>query len=161
MRMGNIAPREGIEPTFLAFQGSVLTIKPPRLPAVTMLSTPTCIWIVWEVSADYYTHPPWNCKSFNAYDYSQTGSDHTYTYIHRVGSTTIQRNHTYHSLYRVTATSIMIEMKIGTIAPRVGTEPTSLAFWASVLTITPPRLLVVITLSRPTCIWLAWEVSAD
>ena len=30
-------------------------------------------------------------------------------------------------------------MKIGNIAPRVGIEPTSLTFWASMLTITPPR----------------------
>ena len=34
--MGNIAPRAGIELTSLAFWASVLTISPPRLPAVRM-----------------------------------------------------------------------------------------------------------------------------
>ena len=37
------------------------------------------------------------------------------------------------------------------IAPRVGIEPTSLAFWVSVLTITPPRLTDVTTLQTPAC----------
>ena len=32
---------------------------------------------------------PWNFTSFNAYNYN-TGNDHTYIYIHRVGSTIIQ-----------------------------------------------------------------------
>ena len=41
MKMGNIAPRVGIEPTSLAF--SVLAITPPRLPDVTALPTPTSI----------------------------------------------------------------------------------------------------------------------
>ena len=33
-------------------------------------------------------------------------------------------------------------MKMGTIVPRAGLKPTSRAFWASVLTITPRRLLM-------------------
>ena len=32
MKMGNIMPKAGIKPTSLAFQGSVLTITPHRLP---------------------------------------------------------------------------------------------------------------------------------
>ena len=32
MKMGNIVPRAGIEPTFLAFQASVLTITTHTLP---------------------------------------------------------------------------------------------------------------------------------
>ena len=44
MKMGNCVPIVGIEPTPLAFQVSVLTITPPRLPAVTMLPIPTCVY---------------------------------------------------------------------------------------------------------------------
>ena len=43
MKMGNIVPTVGIEPTSLAFQASVLTITPPRFPHVTILPTPTCL----------------------------------------------------------------------------------------------------------------------
>ena len=45
-------------------------------------------------------------------------------------------------------------MKMGNIAPRVGTEPISLAFWDSVLITLPPSLPGVITLSIPTCPYL-------
>ena len=40
-------------------------------------------------------------------------------------------------------------MKMGNIALRAGVEPESLAFQANVLTISPPRLPVVTTLSGP------------
>ena len=40
-------------------------------------------------------------------------------------------------------------MKMGTISPKVGIEPTSLAFRYSVLTITLPRLPDVTTLPTP------------
>ena len=43
IKMGNIAHREGIEPTFIAFQAGVLTITPPRLHDVTILPKPTCV----------------------------------------------------------------------------------------------------------------------
>ena len=43
MKMGNIVSRAEIEPTSLAFQASVLTIKPPRLHDVTTVPTPTCL----------------------------------------------------------------------------------------------------------------------
>ena len=81
-----------------------------------------------EVNADYYTHPPWNCKSFNAYNYIQAVALH----IHTQGRF---KNHTAHSLYRimVTATGVMGVMKVGNIVPRVGLKPTSPAFWVSVL----------------------------
>ena len=42
-------------------------------------------------------------------------------------------------------------MKMGNIAPRAGIKPTCLAFWASMLTITPPRLPDVITIPTPNC----------
>ena len=38
--MENIAPRAGLETISRAFHVSVLTITPPRLPAVITLSTP-------------------------------------------------------------------------------------------------------------------------
>ena len=43
-------------------------------------------------------------------------------------------------------------MKTGNIEPRAVIEPTSLALWASVLTILPPRIPDVTSLSVPT--WL-------
>ena len=45
MKIGNIAPRVGIKPTYLAFWANVLTITLPRLA-----------WLLTrEVNADYYT----------------------------------------------------------------------------------------------------------
>ena len=41
MKMGNIAPRDEIEPTPPAFWTSMLTITPPRLPDITKLPTST------------------------------------------------------------------------------------------------------------------------
>ena len=35
MKMGNIVPRVGIELTYLAFQASLLTNSPPRIPDIT------------------------------------------------------------------------------------------------------------------------------
>ena len=43
-------------------------------------------------------------------------------------------------------------MKMGNIVPRVGIKPTSLALWASVLTITPSRSHDVTTVPTPTCL---------
>ena len=80
MKMGNIVPSAGIEPTSLAFWTNVQ----PLHPTVTTMPTPTCLCSsLPQVCADYYIHPPWNCKSFNAYN---TMALH----IYRVGSTTIQ-----------------------------------------------------------------------
>ena len=39
MNIGNIAPTAGIEPISLAFQASVLTMAPPRLPDLANLPT--------------------------------------------------------------------------------------------------------------------------
>ena len=41
MKMGNVVPWVGIEPIFLAFRASVLTITPCRLPDVTTIHTPS------------------------------------------------------------------------------------------------------------------------
>ena len=43
MKIGNIAPIVGIERTPFAFHCSVLTVTPPRLSDVPILSTPTCL----------------------------------------------------------------------------------------------------------------------
>ena len=50
IKMENIVPREGIEPTFLAFRASV-----PPLHHVGSLSMQVP---ASEVSTDYYTHRP-------------------------------------------------------------------------------------------------------
>ena len=70
--MGNIAPRAGIEPTFLGFWASALTITPPRLPDVTALPMPTCLYVAlpemsvptptllntdWSANVPYYHSP--------------------------------------------------------------------------------------------------------
>ena len=49
-------------------------------------------------------------------------------------------------------TSVMRLMKVGNIVPRAEIEPTSLAFWASVLTITPHRVPDVTNVPMPTCL---------
>ena len=43
-------------------------------------------------------------------------------------------------------------MKMGNIVPRAEIKPTSLSFWARVLTIAPHRLLDVIMLHTPHCL---------
>ena len=43
MKMGNIAPKVGIELVSLAVRASMLTITPSGLPDVTTLPTPTCL----------------------------------------------------------------------------------------------------------------------
>ena len=48
--------------------------------------------------------------------------------------------------------SVMALMKMGSIAPKVGIKSTYLAFWASVVTITPPRFPDVVTLFTPDCL---------
>ena len=43
MKMGNIVPRAGIEPTSLAFRASVLTISPRSLSNMSHIPVPTCL----------------------------------------------------------------------------------------------------------------------
>ena len=49
-------------------------------------------------------------------------------------------------------TSVVGVMKMGNIEPRAGVEPASLAFRASVFTITPPRLPDFNTAPMRTCL---------
>ena len=53
MKMENIPPKVGIEPTSIAFQASVLTITPPRLPDGTTLSTLTCVCYAYPCLRGY------------------------------------------------------------------------------------------------------------
>ena len=61
MKMGNIVPRAGIELTPLALLASVLPITPPRLPDVTNVPTPTCLW---QLLADWYNSNNQYCLLF-------------------------------------------------------------------------------------------------
>ena len=44
MKMGNTAPREGLEPTSLAFRASVLPLHQVGFPDVITILTPTCLY---------------------------------------------------------------------------------------------------------------------
>ena len=69
MRIGDIVPRAGIEPTPLRFRASTLTIIPPKHPDVTTLSTPISICgSLSEVSVDYYTTLVIDLYSLATYD---------------------------------------------------------------------------------------------
>ena len=129
MKMGNIVPRVEIEPTSLAFWASVLLlhhvgslISPlyPRLPVYTA----PCL----RRQCKPLHSSPWNCNSFNSYNYIHAGNGLT----HRQGRF---NNHTTHSLYRIMdmATIVMDVMKIVNTMSRVGLKLTSLTFRASVL----------------------------
>ena len=93
-----------------------------------------------------------------AITYMQALTMHIYicTYIHRTQGWF--KNHTDHRLYKIMvwANSLMRWgggvrlMKVGNIARTMGIEPTSLAFWLSVLTIIQRRLSDITTLPMPT-----------
>ena len=50
VKMGNIVPRVGIEPTTFSFWASILTITPRRLPDITILPMPTylCAFMLYK-----------------------------------------------------------------------------------------------------------------
>ena len=84
-----------------------------------------------EVSADYYTCPPGIVSRLMlTITYKQAMALHIY-----IDTEGRFNNHTAHCLYRimVTTASAVGVMKMGKIVARVGIEPTSLAFRASVL----------------------------
>ena len=74
MNKGNIAPRAGITPMSVTFWARVLIITPPRLPAVTTLSTLNCLCGSFPDRSMriILSPPPFNSKSFkwsfNAYN---------------------------------------------------------------------------------------------
>ena len=128
----------------LAFQACVLTIIPHMLPDVTML--PNCFvsmqLLAWEVSADYYSRPPGIVSILML-----THRQWPYMYIPRVGSTTIQH---------VASTGSLLQQPVLLWVwwkwEILRLEWEFLAFWASVLTISPPVLPDVIMLPMPTCL---------
>ena len=63
-------------------------------------------------------------------------------------------NYTVCSLYSIgiMASSVEGVIQKRNIVPKARIKPTYLAFWASVLTITPPRLVDVTTLPMSTCV---------
>ena len=80
-KMGNIVPRAGIEPIYLACWSSVLPLhhtgslmSPLYLPYLSkhLLAS--------DVIGDYYTCSPGIVILFNAYNYRHTGNDLTYRY---------------------------------------------------------------------------------
>ena len=118
----------------------------------TILSTLHSLQHIYSYSSYCTCHlaPPvascvWPCHQLNCLDGSVLN-------LHMICSTT----HTVHKLYRimVMASSVVGVMKMGNIAPRVGIRPPFLAVWASVLTITPPKLPDVTIL-------LAGQLKAD
>ena len=127
--MGYIGPRAGSEPTLLAFWADVLTIKPSRLPDVTMLSM--LIYLRGQCRLLHSSH--WNCKSvkmsFNAY----TQPMPLHIYIHMVGAIAIY--------------NAQIVQDSGHDIQCCGRDENG--------NITPPRFPNVITVSMSNCIWNA------
>ena len=73
MKMGNIVPRAGLESTSLALRAIVLpfhhigSLMPPLHPHPPVYAAPC-----FRVQCRLLLHSsPWNCKSFNAYNYIQ------------------------------------------------------------------------------------------
>ena len=90
-KMGNIVPRAGFELTSLAFWTSVLPLHhtgsliSPIYPRLPIYAAP-CLRDQCRLLHSF----PFNCKSFNAYNYIYSGNDLLCTYMDGVGSTTIQ-----------------------------------------------------------------------
>ena len=85
--MGNIVPRAGLKSTSLAFRASVPShqvgpLMSPLSPLLPVYAAPYFRGQCRQHSS------PWNCKSFNAYNYIHTGNDLTYTY--KTGSSSLQ-----------------------------------------------------------------------
>ena len=124
-KMGNIVHRMGIEPTSLAFRASVLPLHhvgsliSPLYPRPSVFAPP-CLRGKWLLHSS-----PWNCKSFNSYNYIHRGNG--LTYVHTQGRF---NNHIACSLYRimVTPTSVVGVMQMGNTVLGAGLKPTSLTF---------------------------------
>ena len=131
MKMGNIVPRAGIEPTSLAFRASVLPVHhvgflmSPLYPYLLVHATPC-----FRGQCRLLHLPLWNCKSVNAYNYVHTGN--SLTHIHTQGNFNKQTAHNLYSILVMAPVSWMW-WTLGNIVPRVGIKLTSLAFQASVL----------------------------
>ena len=105
MKMGNV-PRAGLEPTSLAFQASVLLLH----QLGSLMSPPGYAVSCIRGQLRLLHSSPWNCKSFNAYDYINTGNC-VHRDLHTQGTFS---THTAHRLYRimVIATSVISVTKM-------------------------------------------------
>ena len=145
-KMGDIVPRVGIEPTSLAFQASVLPLHHIGSLMSPLFPRPHA-HLCRRSQCRLLHSSPWNCKSFNAFNYIYSSND---IHLHTQGRF---NNHTEYSLYRimVMTTSVVGLMKMGNIVPRAGTEPTS-GIVGQCATIAPYMLLDVSTVPTPTCL---------
>ena len=103
MKLGNIEPRAGIEPTSLALQASVLPLhQVGSLMSALYPCPPVYVAVCIRGQGRLLHSSLWNCKSSNAYNYIYTALQG------RIN------NHTVHSLYRImdTATSVMGAMNL-------------------------------------------------
>ena len=103
--------------------------------------------LAWEVSADYYTHPPETVSLLML-----TIRTYRQWPIHNLGSRTIQRLACTSYRFPSHDNQCSGAMKMGNIAPRLGFKLTPFFGHSrpSMLTITLPRLSGAITLTTPT-----------
>ena len=150
-KIGNIVPRVGPEPTFLAFRASVLplhhigSLMSPLYPF-----PPVYAALCLRGRCRLLDSSPWN---WNRHLLLTITYIYTGLHIHKQGRF---NNHIAHSftgslswkpVSSVMATSVMGVMKIGKIVARARLKTMSLAFWASVC-----RLPDVNTVSTLTCL---------
>ena len=119
MKMENVVPRAGTEPSGLIFWVSVQTISPGRLPDITILPTPT--WLcssLLETSVQTTTLVPQELKAFWCIQLHKAVSANTYTQG--------RFNNHLHCLCRILVmepVSVGL-MKRGNIVTKAGVEPT-------------------------------------
>ena len=122
MKMGSILSRAGIEPTYLTFRGSVLTITPCRPPDIRTLALPVYANACLRSQCRLLQLVPLGI----AYNYIHKGNGHTY----KQGRF---NNHTAHSFYGIMVMEPVwwggggARVKTGNVAPRSGIETTSFA----------------------------------
>ena len=111
MTMGNIVLKVGIKPTSLTFQANVRTghhLGSLMLPSYPHLPVYVAPHLTGQCRLLHSF--PFNCKTFNAYNYIHTCSDITYT--HTQGGF---NDHIAHCLYRILlmVTNVVGVMKMG------------------------------------------------
>ena len=77
MKMGIIVPRARLEPSSLTFRASV---PPFFLDDTTVPCLSVYVTLCLRGQCRLLHPSPWNCKSFNAYNYIHTSNYLTYTY---------------------------------------------------------------------------------
>ena len=81
MKMGNIVPSTGINPTSLALWASVLPSQHVGYLMSPLFQGPHVYAVPCLTGQCRLLHSsPWNCKSFNAYKYIHTGNELSYKY---------------------------------------------------------------------------------